>query len=411
MALLTTDGKPVLRLGVIGLGGATKQIMPSLMSHPHVRITAGADLRPEARARFAADLGAATYDSVEALCDSPDVDAVYIATPHQWHAQHAVAAAERGKHIIVEKPMALTLATCDAMIEAADRNGVYIVVGHTHSYDAPIMKMREIIRSGELGPMSMINTWNYTNFLYRPRRPEELRTDQGGGIIYNQLPHQVDMVRLLGGGQVRSVRSRAWVLDPSRPTEGSHITFLEFEDGSAASMVFSGYDYFDTDEFHFWVDELGTEKRNHRHASARAALRKIGGADAESALKLSSSYGRATAGTAPPGAPAGAGHQPHFGVTIASCALGDLRPSADGVLVYTEHGCTEIALPLGRAFPDKCGVIDELYDAVANGRQPLRNGAWGKATMEVCEAILTSARERKEIYLSHQTALNDSVLN
>lgn len=411
MTLLTSGGNVVLRLGVIGLGGATKQMMPSLISHPYVRITACTDARAAARERFAADFGATAYETVEALCDSPDVDAVYIATPHQWHKTHAVVAAERGKHIIVEKPMALTIEECDAMIDAADKNGVYIVVGHTHSYDAPIMKMRDIIHSGELGPMSMINTWNYTNYLYRTRRPEELRTDEGGGIIYNQLPHQVDIVRLLGSGPVRSVRSMAWILDRARPTEGSHITFLEFEDGSAASMVYSGYDYFDTDEFHFWVGELGEEKRDYRHASARAALRKIGGADAESALKLSSSYGHEHASAGRSGAPSGQWHQPHFGVTVVSCALGDLRPSADGVFVYNDHGRTEIAIPIGRAFPDKSGVIDELYDAVAGARQPLRNGAWGKATMAVCEAILTSARERKEVFLSHQAVPNHSVVD
>lgn len=218
MSIASSSKNLVLRLGVIGLGGATRQILPSLSSHPHVRIAAGADPRAEARDRFAADFGAATFASAEALCDSPDVDAVYIATPHQFHMQNVVAAAERRKHVIVEKPMALSLEECDAMIDAAKRNGVHLVVGHTHSFDPPVAKMREIIRSGELGPMAMINTFSYSNFLYRPRRPEELRTELGGGIIYNQVPHQVDVVRLLGGGKVRSVRSMAWVLDPERPT-------------------------------------------------------------------------------------------------------------------------------------------------------------------------------------------------
>ena len=81
--------------------------------------------------------------------------------------------------------MALSLADCDAMIEAVDRAGVRMVVGHTHSFDPPVAKMREIIRSGELGRLAMINTFYYSSFLYRPRRPEELRTELGGGIIYN----------------------------------------------------------------------------------------------------------------------------------------------------------------------------------------------------------------------------------
>jgi phthalate 4,5-cis-dihydrodiol dehydrogenase len=398
----STNG-PTLRLGIIGLGGATRQILPSLAGHPRVRIVAGADPRAEARERFAADFGAGAFARAEQLCASAAVDAVYIATPHQYHRENAVAAADAGKHIILEKPMALTLDDCDAIIEAAARNHVQLVVGHTHGFDRPIAKMREIIRSGELGALAMVNMWSYSNFLYRPRRPEELDTKQGGGIIFNQVPHQVDVARLLGGGLVRSVRSMAWTLDPARPTEGSHVTFLQFESGAAASLVFSGYDYFDSDEFHFWVGEMGEEKQPDRHGSARAALEKLGSPDAEAFLKSAAAYGKAST------APAGEGrrHHPHCGVVIATCAGGDLRPSADGVLLYGRQGRVEIPVPYGPGFPDKGGVLEELYDAWASGRPPLHSGAWGKATMEVALAVLTSARERREVTLHHQVPAAD----
>jgi phthalate 4,5-cis-dihydrodiol dehydrogenase len=403
-----SSGKaPLLRLGIIGLGGATKQMLPSFASHPHVRLTAAADPRAEARDRFATDYGARTYESAEALCDNTNVDAVYIATPHQFHREHAVLAAKAGKHVIVEKPMALSLEDCDAIIAAAEEAGVHMVVGHTHSFDLPIRKMREIIASGELGPVAMINTWNYTNFLYRPRRPEELRTDLGGGIIYNQVPHQVDMVRLLGGGLVRSVRSMAWALDPERPTEGSHVSFLQFEDGSAASMVFSGYDYFDSDEFHFWLGELGEQKPANLHGAARVALKRIGGSQVEAELKSAAVYGRSASPAAANTRPIST-HHPHFGIIIVSCWFGDLRPAADGVTIYGRDGRLDVPVAPSRAFPDKTGVINEMYDAVFRGCMPLHDGRWGKATMEVSRAILDSARQRREIQLSHQVAVRDS---
>ena len=409
MSSTPTDNRAVLQLGIIGLGGATSQIMPSLVSHPQVRIAAAADLRPEARARFAGEFDAPVYADVGELCRDPSVNTVYIATPHQWHKEHALIASEHGKHIIVEKPMALTVSDCDAMANAAARHGVHMLIGHTHSFDPPVIKMREIIRSGELGALAMINTWSYSNFLYRPRRREELDTALGGGIIYNQVPHQVDMVRLLGGGLVRSVRAMAWVLDPARPTEGSHITFLEFENGAAASMVFSGYDYFDSDEFHFWVGESGEQKQPGRQGSARAALRRFGSADDEAAFKSASGYGK-TPGPGQPSATAPAQwHHPHCGVTIVSCALGDMRPSADGVLIYNREGSVELPVPRGRAFPDKGSVIDEMVQAVVTGKPPMHDGEWGKATMEVCQAILTSARERREVFMSCQTAVKDDL--
>lgn len=390
----------ILGLGLIGLGGAAMQMLPSLIAHPRVRLAACADLDRQARERFAADFGAVAYDRVEVLCADPSVDAVYIATPHQMHRDHAVAAAKAGKHIIVEKPMALTLEDCDTMIEAAEQNGVRIVVGHTHSFDPPIQKMREIIRSGELGTLAMINTFSYGNFLYRPRRPEELRTDLGGGIIFNQVPHQIDVVRLLGGGLIRSVRAMAFALDSKRSTEGSHMTFLQFEDGCAASLVYSGYDYFDSDEYHGWVGELGDERKPGGHGSARAALRRVSTPEAEAALKGSRAYSRRPNLTAPK-------HPPHCGITIASCAGGDLRASVDGVTIYGRDGMVERPVQPGRAYPDKEAVVDELYDAILLNREPVHNGRWGKATMEASLAVLVSAQTRREVVLKHQVPVND----
>lgn len=373
-----------------------RQMLPTLTSHPKVRIVAGADPGPQARQRFAAATGVPVYENAEALCASATVDAVYIASPHQFHPGNALAAAGAGKHLVVEKPMALTLADCDAMIDAARRAGVHLMVGHTHGFDRPILKMREIIRSGELGRLAMVNSWSYGDFLYRPRRPEELDTAQGGGIVYNQVPHQIDMVRFLAGGLVRSVRSMVWTLDPERPTEGAHVTFLQFEDGAAASLVFSGYDYFDSDEFHFWIGESGERKPADGHGRARAALAQVSGPDAEAALKASRAAGAAQQW-----------HHMHCGVTIATCAGGDLRPSADGVLIYDRNGRRELPVPRGLAFPDKAPVFDELCHAIESGKPPPHDGAWGKATMEASLAVLASARERRELRLSHQVPLRE----
>src|SRR5262249_19595802 len=174
--------------------------------------------------------------------------------------------------IILEKPMALTLADCDAIIAAVERAGVHLIVGHTHAFDPAVREMRRIVASGELGALGMIAAWNYTNFLYRPRRPEELDTARGGGILFNQVPHQIDTVRLVGGGRLRSVRAQATTLDPARPTEGSAVAFLEFETGAAASLVYGGYDFFDSDELHFWIGERGAPKPPDQHGAARRSL-------------------------------------------------------------------------------------------------------------------------------------------
>ena len=100
-----------------GLGVASTQILPPISKLPFIEITAAADTRADAVAKFREQYKAEGYASIDELCASPNVDAVYIATPNSLHAEHAITAAKHNKHIIVEKPMAMTLTECDAMNE------------------------------------------------------------------------------------------------------------------------------------------------------------------------------------------------------------------------------------------------------------------------------------------------------
>ncbi|HEY2134360.1 MAG TPA: gfo/Idh/MocA family oxidoreductase, partial [Xanthobacteraceae bacterium] len=205
----------------------------------------------------------------------------------------------------------------------------------------------------------------------------------------------IDTVRLLGGGMVRSVRAQTGVLDPDRPTEGNCTAFLEFANGVPASLVYGGYDFFDSDELHFWLSERGASKPP-AHGAARRALRER--RDAESELRTAGfAYGGTDAGEPP--------HQPHFGLTIATCARGDLRASADGVFVYGETGRHELALPEGGKYSGRGNVLDDMREAIITGRKPIHDARWGKATVEVALAIQQSARERREVMLEHQVAV------
>ena len=393
------NGRP-LRLGVAGLGRAFSLMLPTFASDPRVTLMAAADPRREARERFASEFGARVYDTVEGLCSDANVDAVYIATPHQMHAQHAAAAASRGKHILVEKPMAITLAECQAMIEAARCAGVTLVVGHSHSFDAPILRAREIIDSGAVGRVRMITALNFTDFLYRPRRPEELDTTQGGGVLFSQAAHQIDIVRLLGGGLVKSVRAMTGAWDPARRSEGAYSALLTFENGVFASVVYSGYGHFDSDEFCGWIGEMGQPKDPARYGSARQMLRQVSSGDEEIALKNSRSYGSVNPGAS---ADAAAPHHQHFGPLIVSCERADLRPLPTGVMIYGDGNRRLDVLPTPSV--PRAEVIDEFYGAAVLGRPPVHSGEWALASLEVCLAMLQSAQEQREVTLPHQVGL------
>jgi phthalate 4,5-cis-dihydrodiol dehydrogenase len=382
-----------LRIGVAGLGRAFTIMLPTFVADPRVTLMAAADPRPEARARFAADFAAKTYATVEELCADPAVEIVYVATPHQHHAAHAIRAAQHGKHVLVEKPMALTLADCAAMTAAATQANVHLIVGYSHSFDTPILRTRDLIAGGAFGTVRMIQALNYTDFLRRPRRPEELDTAQGGGAVFNQAAHQVDIVRLLGGGFVKSVRAQVGAWDATRPTEGAYAALLTFESSAFASLTYGGYGHFDSDEFQDWVGEIGQAKQPYARAP-----RTFAHAEEEAAFKAARNYGGA-AYQAP--AAENCAHQ-HFGTLIVSCARADLRPMPNGVMIY-ESGTARLD-PLPPPAVPRGEVIDELYGAVVDGKPPLHDGPWATATLEVCLAILQSSREGRDIALSHQVA-------
>ena len=190
----------MIRIGLVGLGTAGRSLPLAVAKTTGFSFVAGADLRQEAREQYGGEFGIQTFDSVAAMCELKDIDAVYVATPNPFHAEHAIAALEHGKHVMVEKPMALTLEDCDRMIAAAEKNRLKLMVAHTRSLNPPIRKMREIISSGQLGRVTQVHTLRYSPWLLRPREPGEINTELGGGVCYRQAPHQVDIARLLGGG-------------------------------------------------------------------------------------------------------------------------------------------------------------------------------------------------------------------
>jgi phthalate 4,5-cis-dihydrodiol dehydrogenase len=268
------------------------------------------------------------------------------------------------------------------------------LVGHTHSFDPAILLMRDIIASGEVGRLAMVAMSNYTDFIYRPRRPEELDTTLGGGILFNQIPHQVDIARLLCNSDVHHVRAMTGILDRSRPTEGCCMAMLSFEGGAAASLVYSGYDRFDSDELHGWIGEGGQPKKPN-HGATRRALAAV--ADRSEEVRLRSEkfgYGGGRRWHPDPGE---RWHQPHFGVLVVSCSEADLRQSADGVLIYTLGGVREVPVPASNGRPGRADVLDELYRAVVHGEKPLHDGCFARGTLEVCLAIQQSGREGREV--------------
>lgn len=389
-----------IRIGVAGLGRAFTLMLPTFVADTRVRLVAAADPLPTARAQFTRDFGGPAFPEVAMLCAQQDVDVVYIATPHQLHATHAALAFAHGKHVLLEKPMAVTLDECTTMIDAAQRAQRVLIVGHSHSFDRPVARTREIVEERTFGDVRMIAALNYTDFLYRPRRPEELATGAGGGVVFSQGAHQIDIVRLLGGGRVRSVRAATGAWDRARPTEGAYSALLSFDDGAFAHATYSGYAHYDSDELMGGIGEMGQAKSSNDYGAARRRLDAARDPLAERELKAARNYGGAQY-AAPASQPPKAWN--HFGFLVVSCDRADLRPTPLGVEIHADRERTFEPLPPSPV--PRVEVIDELHAALVDGKPPTHDGPWARATLEASLAILESARLQRDVKLGLQVAL------
>ena len=380
-------------LGVIGLGRGFVLTLPALRNDPRVRLVAACAPREESRHAFIEEFGGNAYGDIGGMLADPAVEAVYVATPHQMHVEHAVAAARAGKHSLIDKPLAVSMAEGRNIVQAAEEAGVHLIVGPSHSFDAPVAQARRLIKGGELGAMRMIQAFNYTDFLYRPRRPEELRTEEGGGVIFSQGVHQIDIVRLLSGGKGRDVMAMTGARDPERPTEGAYSALVSFESGCFATLTYSGYAHFDSDVWMDGIGELGARKDMAAYGKARRALRTVASAEEEVRLKSTRTYGGGTE-------PEPAVQYEHFGPIIVLCEKGDIRLTPSGIHVYgEEHQEFRPAPPFRHA---RSEIVDALVRAVRRNEPPAQTGRWGLASLEICHAILQASATGLPVRLAEQ---------
>jgi phthalate 4,5-cis-dihydrodiol dehydrogenase len=398
--LSTDGGTRALRVGVAGLGMAGGGILSALARTEEVEIVASADPRPAARALLRERFRGEAYESLEALCNNDSVEAIWIATPTQLHAEHVRIATEHGKHVAVEKPFAVSLEECQEMIGAAERNEVALIAAGARSFDPAFVAMREIVDSGRLGRLGALTTWSHTGWIIRPREPYEVDVALGGGTIFNQAPHQVDVLRLLGGGLVRSVRGITATWMSERPCPGYFTAILEFEDGTPATMSYNGHGYVQGWEFLPW-GETGARQRSSDAAYAYRRDLRSGRAD-ELSARETLRFGGAPG---PFGFESDGNWTPSdAGLVIASFERGEVRQSATGLYVYDDEGRHDE--PLTSSASARVNEVRELRAAIDGASRPLHDGRWGMATMEVVLALMESSAERREIELHHQIAVH-----
>lgn len=228
-----------LGFAIIGSGMIARYHATAIANTPGARLVAMAVSRPERVAQAQADFGVPAFSDLNDLLKQPDVDVVCIATPSGLHKEQGVAAARAGKHILVEKPIALSLEDADELIEACKSNSVKMASALQRRTDPNFAEVRAAIEAGELGRLVMGNLvmpYMRTQAYYDSAAWRGTWALDGGGALMNQGIHLVDLL-VWFMGDVAEVYAHAATLTHQIEVEDNVTASLRFKNGALGSIL------------------------------------------------------------------------------------------------------------------------------------------------------------------------------
>jgi predicted dehydrogenase len=243
-----------LGVGIIGAGSFGGQHARALADVPGVRLVAASARTPERLGRFTAEYGGKGYQEYRDLLADPAVDVVCIALPHNLHAEATIAAAQAGKAILLEKPMAPTLADCDAIVQAIAETGVPFMVAHPYRFMRAYQEAIRLVRAGAVGQpvagtAAMVKDWTFSL-----RAPWHLAP--GGGMWLTNGCHLVDRLCLLLDDRPKDVRAIAGPRFHPQDVDDVGIGLIAFAGGAVGVARAIGYRAGARDD---WTEVQGTE--------------------------------------------------------------------------------------------------------------------------------------------------------
>ena len=227
-----------LKVGIIGLGGIAQSHCDAIATLDNAEVVAVADLFEEKRREYMQKYDIPKgYPTHTDLLKDDEIDAVAVVLGHQLHHRLTVDACNAGKHVLVEKPMALSLEQCDDMIDAAAGNNVKLMVGHTPHFSGPLPKMKEVLDSGRLGPLMTIVCFGCKNWTYANRAPQYRSRFHGGGMWLTNGVHVVDRLTWLMASQAASVSASIGTRAHYQAADDTATALIRYKNGLAGVAV------------------------------------------------------------------------------------------------------------------------------------------------------------------------------
>ncbi len=232
---MTTTAKP-LRIGILGAAKIARAFCEAVTPSKLIKVTSVASRQADKAEAFAKDLSIArTFASYEALLADPDIDAVYNPLPNSLHAEWSIKAANAGKHILCEKPLAVSGAEAKSMFEAARRNKVHLVEAYPYMAQPQTLKVRELVRSGAVGTPQLIRA-SFGVYFVDPANIR-LKPDLAGGSLMDAGSYPVSFVRAIAGERPSRVHAIArW---SETGVDKTLAATMEFKSGLIAQITSS----------------------------------------------------------------------------------------------------------------------------------------------------------------------------
>jgi predicted dehydrogenase len=231
-----------VRTALVGCGKVGQIHAAALRALPESEFVAACDRDPARSAAFAQRYGVRPYDDVGAMIRDAGVQAIFVCTPHPLHAQPVILAAEAGAHALVEKPLAATLADCDAMLAAARRAGTRLgVVSQRRLYE-PVRRMKSAIDAGKIGVpvLGVFAMFSWRDRAYYESDPWRGKwATEGGGVLVNQSPHMLDLLQWFMGEIDEVSGTWANLNHPYIEVEDTALAMIRFKSGGLGSVVTS----------------------------------------------------------------------------------------------------------------------------------------------------------------------------
>ncbi len=228
-----------LRFGIVGCGVIASTHAEAIASLPDAQLVAVADIVPECAQRLASTYGATAYTSIQAMLEDETLDVVNICTPSGLHREHACQAMRSGRHVIIEKPMEITLAAIDEMLHVQQEMGVKLTVISQHRFDPATQQVHTLLQEAAFGRLVLGNVlvpWWRSQAYYDSGAWRGTWALDGGGVLMNQSIHSIDLLQWLMG-PVHSIYAYTDGLAHRMETEDVAVAVLRFANGALGTIA------------------------------------------------------------------------------------------------------------------------------------------------------------------------------